>query len=117
MAKVPDIDVPAIRKRLVMRRNEVEQLIANDGDDRRPVELDQQAVGRLSRMDAMQVQAMAEETHRRREAEIKRIDAALQRIADDEYGWCTSCGEEIALKRLENDPATPLCIDCAGRAS
>lgn len=116
MANKPGIDVDAMKKRLLARRSEIERLVANDGEERRPVEVDQQTMGRLSRMDAIQVQAMAEETHRRREAEIKRIDAALQRIADREYGWCTSCGEEIALKRLENDPATPLCIDCASRA-
>ena len=66
----------------------------------RPVTLDQQAVGRLSRMDALQNQAMAQAQARRREAERVRIRAALKRIEEGEYGFCTDCGEEIEAKRL-----------------
>ena len=77
------------------------------------VELDQSKVGRLSRMDAMQAQAMSVETNRRREIELQRIGNALQRIEDDEYGTCLRCGEDIDIQRLEIDPATPVCIDCA----
>lgn len=81
-----------------------------------PVELDQQSVGRLSRMDAMQVQAMAEAQERRRHCERVRIEQALDRLAEGEYGYCAQCGEEIGLKRLEFDPAIQTCIKCAGRA-
>ncbi|MDT8345901.1 MAG: TraR/DksA family transcriptional regulator, partial [Thermohalobaculum sp.] len=63
--------------------------------DRAPVALDQQSVGRLSRIDAMQVQAMAQEQSRRRAAQVRRIDAALARIASGDYGWCLGCGEAI----------------------
>jgi DnaK suppressor protein len=83
---------------------------------RAPVELDQQSVGRLSRMDAMQVQAMAEAQERRRRCERVRIEQALDRLAEGEYGYCAQCGEEIGLKRLEFDPAIQTCIKCAGRA-
>ncbi len=77
------------------------------------VKLDQTAVGRLSRMDAMQAQAMSLETNRRREIELQRIGTALRRLQNNEYGICLACEEEIARKRLEVDPATPICIDCA----
>ena len=70
-------------------------------------------VGRLSRMDAMQSQAMAIETERRRSIEIKRIDAALERINEGEFGYCGICGELINSKRLENDPTVVACITCA----
>jgi DnaK suppressor protein len=79
------------------------------------VELDQARVGRLSRMDALQVKEMAAETARRRDAELNRIAAALARIKDGEFGWCLNCGEAIAPKRLENDPAAPNCFGCAGK--
>ena len=81
--------------------------------ERSPVELDQQSVGRLSRMDAMQVQAMASAQSRRRVAELRRIGAALRRWEEGEFGFCAECGEEIAEGRLELDPATPLCVECA----
>lgn len=105
-----------MRQRLLARQEELQRLIETGVEDSRPAAPDQQRVGRLSRMDAMQVQAMAEETVRRRKRELARIHAALQRIAEGEYGYCTSCEEPIAAKRLENDPATPLCIGCASRA-
>lgn len=96
-----------------------EELAALDrGDDlgaeeRGTVMLDQQSVGRLSRMDALQRQAMAEATQRRREGRRRRIAAALQRIADGEFGYCRDCGEDIARARLETDPALPSCVSCA----
>ena len=86
---------------------------AETAEERAPVELDQQAVGRLSRMDALRVQAMALETSRRRGVELRRIAAALARIDEGEYGYCLECGEEIAVRRLELAPAAPLCIGCA----
>jgi len=78
-----------------------------------PVELDQSRVGRLSRMDAMQAQAMSKETGRMRRQKLLQIEAALQRIETDEYGYCGECGEEIAAGRLEADPTALFCIQCA----
>jgi len=77
------------------------------------VELDQTRVGRLSRMDAMQAQAMSKETGRRRRRKLLQIDAALKRIEEDDYGYCQECGEDIAPARLEVDPTALLCISCA----
>lgn len=77
------------------------------------VTLDQQSVGRLSRMDALQQQAMAKATQARRSQSRSRILAALSRIDEDEFGYCCDCGEEIALKRLELDPTVPTCVSCA----
>nr|WP_299656728.1 TraR/DksA C4-type zinc finger protein [uncultured Tateyamaria sp.] len=76
------------------------------------VQLDQQAVGRLSRMDALQYQAMAQAQARRRQTERQRIRAALKRIEDGDYGYCSDCGEDIEPKRLEADPTIPRCLDC-----
>lgn len=77
------------------------------------VELDQARVGRLSRMDAMQAQAMSRETGRRRRRQLLEIDAALGRIESGDYGGCFECGEAINPKRLEANPCSTLCIECA----
>lgn len=95
------------------RLAELNSLEAANKEDRATVILDQQSVGRLSRMDALQRQAMAQETQRRRTQERRRIAAALQRIEDDEYGWCAKCGAEIPVKRLDVDPTAALCAGCA----
>lgn len=77
------------------------------------VHLDQQSVGRLSRMDALQGQALAKAGKARAERQLKMIEAALMRIDNDDYGECMECGEPINPKRLEIDPTTLHCIDCA----
>jgi DnaK suppressor protein len=102
-----------IRQALNDRRTELIQSSADHEEERAPVELDQQSVGRLSRMDALQVQAMAKESERRRQNEVQRINTALVRLADGEYGYCVTCGEDINPKRLEFDASIPTCIDCA----
>lgn len=109
------IDAEAARERLMALKRELQALSAASEDDRAAVALDQQAVGRLSRMDAMQQQAMAQATERQRSSEITRIKNALKRLAEDEYGYCVECGEDISVKRLEIDPAATHCIKCAGR--
>jgi RNA polymerase-binding transcription factor len=88
-----------------------ENKLGKDGQS--VVELDQQAVGRLSRMDALQNQAMAVAQQNRRDIQTRRLNAALTRLAEGEYGYCEDCGEDIAPKRLELDPAASKCISCA----
>lgn len=102
-----------IRNTLLALKTELEQLSELSGEARAPVELDQQSVGRLSRMDALQGQAMAQASERQRRATIQKIDAALARLDSGEYGYCVGCGEEIAERRLQVDPATAFCITCA----
>jgi len=77
------------------------------------VELDQQSVGRLSRMDALQNQAMAKAVDARRGVERGRLLAALARIDEGEFGYCEDCGDEIAEGRLRLDPAALRCVECA----
>lgn len=86
-------------------------------EDTQPVELDQARVGRLSRMDAMQAQEMAQETGRRRRRQLEGIAGALRRIDAGEYGYCFACGEEIDVRRLQADPTNTRCIRCAEGAA
>lgn len=101
------------KSRLLALKAELEELLAAHTEDSAPVELDQTRMGRLSRMDAMQVQAMAQATSERRKRDLQRINSALARIETDDYGYCMQCDEPIADKRLELDPATLTCIACA----
>jgi DnaK suppressor protein len=109
------LDSKHARKKLMARREELEQLSENSAEARETVTLDQSSVGRLSRMDAIQQQAIAQATERQRANEISRIENALKRLDDDEYGYCIQCDEDISVKRLEIDPAASHCIKCAGR--
>lgn len=77
------------------------------------VQLDQQAIGRLSRQDALINQAMAQAGQSRRKIEITRLQDALKRLDEEEYGYCSDCGEDIPRKRLELDLAATRCVSCA----
>ena len=103
------------RNLLLGRRAQLEEAAGAGGEATEAVELDQTRQGRLSRMDAMQQQAMAVELLRRRRQELSRIEGALARIDSGKYGYCVSCGEEIPGGRLEVDPAATQCIGCAGK--
>jgi DnaK suppressor protein len=69
------------------------------------VELDQQSVGRLSRMDALQSQAMAQAQQRRRDVLKGSLQAALLRLKEEEFGYCLECGDEIEEACLLANPA------------
>ncbi len=103
-------------EKLLQLRAELEAVVATGDASAAVVELDQSKVGRLSRMDAMQAQAIAQASTQRRELMLKKITAAIARIDNDEYGDCFSCGEPIKVKRLEFDPTATLCIDCANKS-
>lgn len=100
------------RKILLDLKRELEDLEAAARDARSAVELDQSRVGRLSRMDALQGQAMHKAVAQRRLQMLGRLDAALERLETGEFGYCLECGDEIAAKRLEIDPTSAYCTSC-----
>lgn len=105
------------RVRYTLRIEDELRAIAQAGDetvaDRKPVVLDQQSVGRLSRMDALQGQAMAKAMQGRRDGRVIALRAAMERLASGDFGWCGDCGEFIGLKRLDLDPTLQRCVECA----
>jgi DnaK suppressor protein len=113
MGRTKPIDAAAFRTRLEAMRAELTSLAEGARETGSTVELDQTRVGRLSRMDALQGHAMDQATERRRQQSIQRIDAALKRIEDGEFGECVTCGGAIAPARLEADPTVAVCIKCA----
>ena len=104
-----------MRDRLLKLREELQAIAAIGDESAAVVELDQSKVGRLSRMDAMQAQAMAKASGQRREAMLRNIEAALKRIDDGDYGLCRVCDEPINPKRLEFDPTALRCIECESK--
>jgi len=96
-----------------------DRLVTLDDEDDRGrdaqsvVSLDQQAVGRLSRQDALLSQSMAKATQARRDMQRRNLAAALTRLDTGEFGYCDDCGDEIAAKRLDLDPTVTRCIYCA----
>jgi DnaK suppressor protein len=106
-------DRKKFRAKLTELQEQLETLRSTGDEAAQTVELDQARVGRLSRMDAMRAQSMSVEAARRRDLQLQRVKAALQRIDSDDFGICRDCDEDINPQRLEFDPSTTYCITCA----
>ena len=76
------------------------------------VELDQAAVGRLSRMDSLQSQGMAQGLRERETVKLALIQGALRRLEAGTYGICTDCGGEVVFERLFVFPESATCSAC-----
>lgn len=74
--------------------------------------LDQSKIGRLSRMDAMQQQHMADSTLQHTKEKLKLVTKALNKISEDKYGFCVLCDEIITFARLQVSPEAQLCLRC-----
>ena len=107
------IDRETARAALQARKDELLALHEDSAQSRETVELDQSRVGRLSRMDALQGAAMADASAARRKQALRRIQAALSRLEQGEYGHCLECDCEIPTGRLQIDPAAEHCVHCA----
>ena len=104
--------VETLSVELARLKADLEARLAANADAARPVALDQTAVGRVSRMDAMQSQAMAKATRRTMEIQLTQCAAALRAVEQGEYGFCRKCEEAIGIKRLGAKPEAPFCLEC-----
>ncbi len=101
-----------IKQQLLELKAMHEQRANSNQDALQTVELDQNKVGRLSRIDALQGQQIAQAMERKRLAKLKQIDGALLRIDNDDFGLCFKCDQDIAVERLKFDPTITRCINC-----
>jgi DnaK suppressor protein len=99
---------------LLLQQKQVELVsqLEDNRDSVEPVTLDQQSVGRVSRMDAIQHQQMSKANRKQDEILLKDIITAFERIKADEYGYCLQCGEAIGFARLQVQPQAIYCIAC-----
>ena len=104
-----------MREKLYALRDELRSAAIASSESSQVVELDQARMGRLSRMDAMQAQAMSQASDRRREINLRKIATALKRIDNDNYGCCQSSEEPIDRRRLAFDPTATHCVACAAQ--
>jgi DnaK suppressor protein len=89
--------------------------VESKADAAAPVQLDT-AIGRLSRMDAIQSQQMALSLKARQQQALARVRNALQAIRNGTYGQCRRCRGQITLERLEAQPEAVVCVSCASQA-
>ncbi len=72
------------------------------------------AIGRISRMDNIVNQSVAEAQHSKAKVRLVKLKEALKRVDEDEdFGLCVECGDPIPIARLKAMPETELCVECA----
>ncbi len=108
-----DAERQALHDQLLERRESLRQLLSGSDESTERVEIDNSCQSLLSRVEAQQGREMARAIRARWERELARIEGALRRMENDEYGDCFVCGEPIPLPRLQNDPSVTRCVECA----
>lgn len=82
----------------------------------RPGEIDQSAVGRLSRIEALQNAGLTKNLHERERAQLEAVIDALRRLEAGSYGVCTACHGPIRFERLLVYPETRTCSQCGSNS-
>ncbi len=104
--------ISELRGLLQARQQELQMLLHSSNRTTKPVELDQQSVGRVSRVDAIQQQQMAIASQDQAGQVLRRVETALKQMETGEYGYCQHCTEAIPFARLQAQPFATLCVNC-----
>lgn len=105
----PTSDYDHFRTTLLTLQRELLAVSSTGQEAAQPVELDQTAVGRVSRMDALQQQAMAQAAQQRRHIQLQGIESALQRLENGKFGWCVRCVQKTIRRGSHRPPLYRLC--------
>lgn len=108
-----DEQLEELRGELLRELEKLERSMEVTEEGLRPVELDPGAVGRLSRIDELQNQALTKNLREREQLKLGALLQALRRLEEGDYGLCTECGGEIPFDRLLVFPETPTCVGCS----
>jgi DnaK suppressor protein len=114
MQELTDEQHVELREDLLALRRRLEQVLAATKEHAQPVDLEL-PIGRVSRIDAIQQQSMAQASRRNTETRLQQVKVALTAFAEKEYGYCRDCGEPIGYRRLKAKPETPFCVNCQGQ--
>jgi len=107
-----DEELDLVTEQLLDLRERLTAEIAQHADAVGVVTLDQAAIGRVSRGDALQAQALAQASKRGLERRLAQVGQALECVDLGTYGDCRDCGEPIGFRRLTARPEAPFCIVC-----
>ena len=111
-----DAQRQALHDQLLESREALRELLNGNGESTQRVEIDsacQSKESQLSRAESAQVREMDRALRARWERELARVEGALRRMENDEYGDCFVCGEPIPFRRLQSDASVTRCVECA----
>jgi len=109
-SSLTDQQISQIRSELERRLRRMERSAASTSGGSR--EIDQSTVGRLSRIEALQNQGLADNLRDRERTQRDEVLQALDRISDGSFGYCVGCQAPIQFERLLVFPETRTCSEC-----
>jgi DnaK suppressor protein len=104
-----------LRQLLLSQKDKLQQQLRDAESATEIVTLDQTAVGRISRMDAMQQQSMAVSTRAKAETSLRKVIAALKRVETEDFGRCIDCDAVIEFNRLRIQAEAGYCLSCQSK--
>ena len=107
-----ELDRLKLKEIIVSRLEEMQALDAGAIENRAIVQLDQQSVGRVSRIDAIQQQQMATALKQQQRLHLQQVNRAINELDNGDYGYCQQCGDVIAFARLKARPESVMCVKC-----
>ena len=105
-------ELQTIEQRALRKREDLEERIAEYRELTKPIP-PSEAIGRVSRMDAINNRSVNEAALRQLERELAALEKALLRMRDEKYGKCMQCGKDIPTGRLMLMPGATRCVRCA----
>ena len=101
-----------IKNKLLSEIQKTERQIVEYKEMTKPVAPDV-AIGRISRMDAINNQAVTKASLRQAENKLMKLNIVLSKIGDKDFGLCLSCRKPIPLGRILIRPESMHCVSCA----
>ncbi len=106
------METEEIRQNILKEIETVEQRIAEYKDLTQPVEPDC-AIGRISRMDAINNKSVTEASLRQAQNKLRNLQRVLSQLGTKDFGLCIKCGKPIPAARLLYRPESLTCVNCA----
>lgn len=101
-----------LKENIITQMESIKSSIASLEEGAKPVPPDD-SIGRLTRMEAISSQGISEANLRSSRSRLSRLEIALSRIDDPEFGICVECEEPIPIGRLKLMPEATRCVHCA----
>jgi DnaK suppressor protein len=106
------IDLNKLEKIILFQIEETKELIQEYVEITRPVSPDN-AIGRLSRMEALGSKSRAEFAERQAKKKLQNLETQLSQLHSSKFGKCQDCGNEIGLERIFFMPESLKCVNCS----
>lgn len=105
-------DKQDIKKRILEELKKTEELILDYKESTKPIS-PENAIGRVSRMDAINNKSVVEAALRKAEEKLNKLKLVLDKVNDADFGLCMRCGNPIPIGRILLIPQSRNCVRCA----